>query len=72
MAVAAVGWSFKYGAINANADLFVDYGQYNQHLEVKYSYQEPATVGDDDEQSPIESQSVNSSRLKTGSGTVLT
>jgi len=71
MAVATVGWSFKYCAINANVDLFVDYGQYNQHLETKYSYQKPATVGDD-EQSLIESQSVNSIRLKTGSGTVLT
>ena len=29
----AVGWAFKYGA-----DLFVDYGQYNPHLEAKYSY----------------------------------
>jgi len=26
MAAAAVAWSFKYGLIKANADLFVNYG----------------------------------------------
>jgi len=65
----AAAWAFKFGAINANADLFVDYGQYNQHLEAQYSYKKTETV--DDEQSLTESQLVNSIRLKTGSGAVV-
>lgn len=47
MAAGAVGWALKYGPINANPYLFVDYGQENQHLEAKYSNQKPVTVGDD-------------------------
>ena len=68
--LAATGWALKYAAINANADLFGDYGQYNQRLETKYGYEKPVTIGDD-EQSLTESQSVNSIRIKTGSGAMI-
>lgn len=68
----AAAWAFKFGAMNSDpTPTRVDSGQYNQHLEAKYSYQKPVTVGDD-KQSLIESQSVSSIRIKTGSGTILT
>jgi hypothetical protein len=61
MAVGATVWTFKYGVINANTDLFVNYGQYNQRLEAQYSSKKTET----------DDQSVNSIRFKTGSGAVI-
>ena len=70
----AAAWAFKFGAMNSNVNNFpptrVDSGQYTQRLKAQYSYQKTATV-DDDEQSLTESQSVNSIRVKTGSGAVI-
>lgn len=63
----ATGLAYKYGRINVNPNLFVNYGQQNQHLEAKYSYQEYATVGDD-QHSLIESESINHTRIKLDSG----
>lgn len=53
------GYAFRYGRIDLNADLLANP---DQHLETTYSYQEFADGN----------QSVNSIRIKTGSGTILT
>jgi len=64
----ATGWAFKFGAMSGYPPPTRIYsGQYTQRLEAKYGYQ---TIGDD-VQSLIESQSVNSSRVKSGSGVVI-
>ena len=71
MALVAAALVFQYGTTNEN-DFFVDYDQYNQHLESKDWYLESATFGGD-QRSQLESQpqSVTSIQLKTGSGTIL-
>ena len=51
--------------IDLNADLLANY---DQHLKTTYSYQESADVN----QSMIENESVNSIRIKTSFGTILT
>jgi hypothetical protein len=65
MAVVSVGYALKYGAINANADLFVNYTQptNNQKIETVH----------DDFQSLTEADlnNCNCSRVKTSSGAVL-
>jgi hypothetical protein len=58
-AAVVAGYAFRYGRIDLNADLWANS---DQHLETTYSYQE-FTDGN---------QSVNSIRIKTGSGTILT
>ena len=58
-AAVVAGYAFRYGRIDLNADLLANS---DQHLETTYSYQESADGN----------QSVNSIRIKTGSGTILT
>ena len=53
--------------INKTTDLFINSSQETQSTNNQKTY----TVADDDEQSLIESQSVNSTRVKTGSGAVI-
>ena len=67
--VVFTAYRFRYGIINVNetTDLYIDYGQEIQST----NNQEIYAVGDNDSQSMIESKSVNSTQVKTGSGAVI-
>ena len=62
-----VAYLSKYGRINQTTDLFIHSSQEIQSTNNQKTY----TVTDDDNQSLIESKSVNSTRVKTGSGAVI-
>jgi hypothetical protein len=61
-----VGYALKYGLINKTIDLFINSSQQTKSTNNQKTY----TVADD-EQSLIESQSVNPTRVRTGSGAVI-
>ena len=65
VAASLAAWALKYGRINQTPDLFINSSQEIHPT----NHQKTYTVADD--QSLIESQSVNSTRVKIGSGAVI-
>jgi hypothetical protein len=65
VAASLAAWALKYGRINQTPDLFINSSQEIHST----NHQKTYTVADD--QSLIESKSVNSTRVKTGSGAVI-